>query len=140
MNSSPFNLCAKPNYKMRLSARIKWWFKCRKYIKERARNGWSSYDVWDFDAYLANIIGGALEFLAHNNMSHPYDFTEEEWKEKLLTISECFKQYNAEPSHPAYEAYQKATERVKNEDGSITVTAPEELLQAWIEEDAHLPK
>ena len=135
MSSSPFDLYAKPGYKMRWFARIKWWFKRRKYIKERARNGWSRYDVWDFDSYLAEVIGGALEFLAHNNMSHSYDITDEEWKTKLLHISECFKQYNVDPPCPAYTAYHEAVERIENEAGSISVSAPQELLAAWRDEE-----
>ena len=39
MDTNAFNLIAKPNYKMRPLARIKWWFRKRKYIKERAEKG-----------------------------------------------------------------------------------------------------
>jgi hypothetical protein len=120
---------------MGLWNRIKWWFRRAKYVWQRAHWGFSEYDVWDFDSYLAHIIGSSLKYLAHHNMSHPYYFSEEDWKAKLLYIAECFRQYNIEPPHPAYEAYQEATERIKNEDGGITVTAPEELLQAWRDED-----
>ena len=135
MENSVYDLTAKLDYKPRLPARIKWWFRRRKYIKERARNGWSRYDVWDFDTYLATVISGALEFLAHNNMSHPYDITDEEWKEKLLTISDCFKLYTTELPCPSYEAYKAALGRTKNEDGSITYDFPKELSDAWKEEE-----
>lgn len=135
MEHNAFNLIAKPNYKMRLLARVKWWFKKRKYAKQRAERGWCDYDVWDFDTYLAMIIGDGLAYLADAHMSHPWDYTPEEWSEKLLYISKCFKQYTEEPDCPAYEAYRNAVKRIKNEDGSITVEAPDELLEAWREEE-----
>ena len=127
------DLYGKLDYKLSLWKRIKWWFKRRKYIKERAKQGWSCYDVWDFDAYLATIIGSALEYLSKSHMSHPYDMTPEEWSERLKYISDCFKQYNEEPPCPAYEAYRAALERVETP-GCVTVSAPEELAAAWREE------
>ena len=133
MKNNVFDLTAKPTYKPRLLARVKWWFRRRKYIKERAQKGWSSYDVWDFDAYLATVIGGALEFLAHSHMSHPYDRTPEEWSEQLLYISKCFKQYTEEPPCPAYEAWCAACRRETTK-GSVTITGPDDLAQAWREE------
>lgn len=135
MDANAFNLIAKPNYKMRPLARIKWWFRKRKFIKERAMRGWSRYDAWDFDTYLAMVIGDALEYLAGSHMSHPWDYTPEEWSEKLTYISKCFKQYTEEPECPAYEAYHAATECIKNEDGSFTFNTPEGLKQAWLEEE-----
>jgi hypothetical protein len=133
MEPSVYDLTSKPNYKMNLFMRIKWWLRRRKYIKERAKRGWSSYDVWDFDTYLATVISGALEFLAHSHMSHPYDYTPEDWSEKLSYISKCFKQYLEEPPCPAYEAWCAACERVATE-GSVTITGSDELAQAWHEE------
>lgn len=134
MEQTDFDLTAKLSYKPRLLARIKWWFRRYKYIKERAKKGWSSYDVWDFDAYLATVIGGGLEFLAHSHMSHPYYITPKEWAERLQYIANCFKQYNEEPPCPAYDAYRAAclTERKK---GCVTIFSNEELVRAWREEE-----
>lgn len=73
MEHNAFDLTAKPNYKMRPLARIKWWFKSRKYIKERAKRGWSRYDAWDFDTYLAMVIGDALEYLAGSHNMFPLE-------------------------------------------------------------------
>lgn len=135
MSSNPFDLTAKLAYRPRLLARIKWWYQRRKYIKERAKNGWSSYDVWDFDTYLASVIGGALEFLANSHMSHPYNYTPEEWSARLQYIADCFKQYNEEKDCPAYTAYREAcTREVK--DGEVTILGPDGLLHAWREEEA----
>lgn len=134
MAYNPFDLTAKLDYKPRLLARIKWWFKRRKYIKERARKGWSSYDVWDFDTYLAQTIAGALEFLASAHMSHPWDYSPEEWSEKLLYISKCFKQYNEESDCPAYKAYHESC-LIEREKGKVTVFGDDKLLKAWREEE-----
>ena len=134
MEQTTFDLTAKLDYKPRLAARIKWWFRRRKYIKERAKNGWSSYDAWDFDTYLAQVISGALEFLSQGHMSHSYECTPEEWSEKLHYIAECFKQYNEEPDCPAYRAYHEAISREKI-NGGITLSMPEELYKAWREEE-----
>ena len=135
MSYNPFDLTAKLDYKPRLLARIKWWFRRRKYIKERAQKCWSSYDVWDFDTYLARTISTALEFLAQNHMSHPSDMTEEEWEAKLRAVSECFRVYYTELPCPAYELYRDATVRITNPDKSISVDAPDHLFKAWREEE-----
>lgn len=134
MESNAYDLTTGPGCKMGPFARLKWSRRNREYIKERAQKGWSKYDVWDFDCYLAKVISEGLEFLSKNHMSHPYDVTPEEWSEKLAYISKCFKQYLEEPECPAYEAYHRAcvTEREK---GCVSVSAPEELLQAWREEE-----
>ena len=136
MEYNPFDLTAKPDHKPRLFSRIKWWFVKRKYIKERAQKGWSAYDVWDFDAYLAMTISGALEFLAQKHMSHSWELTEEEWETKLKTIADCFKQYNEEPENLAYEAWRATVKREESEKGCVTISGgDEDLLRAWKEEE-----
>ena len=136
MSYNPFDLTAKLDYKPRLIARIKWWFKRRKYIKERAKNGWSSYDAWSFDTYLARVISGALEFLSQGHMSHPYEYTPEEWSEKLHYIAECFKQYNEDPPCPAYTAWHESVLREETKKGCVTISGgDEELYKAWFEEE-----
>lgn len=136
MAYNPFDLYAKLDYKPHWTARVKWFFKRRKYVRERARQGWSSYDVWDFDAYLAQLIGGAMEFLAQNNMSRPWEYTDDEWKEKLLHISECFKQYNIEAPTPAYDAWRASVHREESENGCVTVSGGDPgLSRLWKEEE-----
>lgn len=136
MSYNPFDLTAKLDYKPRLVARIKWWFKRRKYIKERAQKGWSSYDAWSFDAYLAQLIGGALEFLSTRHMSHPYDITPEEWTEQLQYIANCFKQYNEDAECSSYRAWRDSVCREETRPGCVTVSGgDQELLRAWHEEE-----
>jgi hypothetical protein len=133
-NMSILNLYAKPGYKMTLWQRIEWWYKRHKCARQRARWGFSEYDVWDLDCYLSELIGDMAKYLAEHNMSHPYDVTTEEWQTILNTISKCFKQYNIERPTPAYEAYDKAMTRI-SEPGCVTVKAPIELLEAWRAEE-----
>ena len=137
MEANAFNLIAKPNYKMRPLARIKWWFRKRKYIKQRAERGWSDYDVWDFGTYLAMVIGDGLAHLAGAHMSHPWDYTPKEWSEKLLYISKCFKQYTEEPENQFFEAYDKA-KIIERKEGCVTITDDEELRKAYLDEEKRL--
>lgn len=132
---SILNLYAKPGYRMGLWKRIKWWFRRAKYARQRARWGFSEYDVWDMDTYLAELIGDMTAYLADHNMSHPYDATNEEWQDTLRTISRCFKQYNIERPCPAYEAYRNAIVRASDLGKSVTVEAPERFVKAWREEE-----
>lgn len=132
---SILNLYAKQNYKMGVFKRIKWWMRREKFKWQRALWGFSEYDVWDLDAYLADLLRDMFAYLAKHHISHPYDVTSEEWQQILINISECFAQYNRELPIPAYDAYNAATTRIKNEDGSITFEAPEGLLEAWCEEE-----
>ena len=132
------NLYAKPEYKMRLLARVKWWFRRAKYARQRARWGFSEYDVWDMDTYLAELIGNMAEYLSEHTNSYPYDMDEKDWKAILKTISKCFKQYNIERPCLAYEEYQASLVR-KTEDEEfgrvVTFDVPEEVAKTWAEEE-----
>ena len=132
------NLYAKSEYKMRPLARIKWWFKRAKYARQRARWGFSEYDVWDMDTYLAELIGNMTKYLSEHTHSHPYDIDDKGWRDILQTISKCFKQYNIERLCPAYEAYQE-NKLALVENGRfgkcVTVSAPDYLLEVWKEEE-----
>lgn len=131
---SILNLYVKSSCKMSLRNRIKWWFRRAKYVWQRAHWGFSEYDVWDFETYHAELIAAMLSYLAEHGMSHPWDITDEEWKTTLKTIAVCFKQWNEDLPTPAYDAFRAATKRMKNDDGSVSVEAPDELYEAWREE------
>lgn len=133
--ATTLNLYAKPMYKMRLRDRVKWWFRRAKYVRQRARWGFSEYDIQDLDSYLAELIGNMTDYLAKHNKSHPTEISDEDWKIILITISKCFKQYNIEKPCPSYEAYHNAATFTINPDNSITVEAPDHLLNAWKKEE-----
>ena len=132
---SMLNLYAKPGYKMGFFKYIGWMFRRHKYARQRARWGFCEKDVWDFDAYHSELVAAALRFWADNTNSHPYEVSEDDWKKLLKNIADCFAIWNQELPTPAYDAYRKAVKRIKNEDGSVTVEVPDELLRAWREEE-----
>ena len=87
------------------------------------------------DTYLSELLRDMLAFLAKHHCSHPYDITPEQWQQDLINASECFAQYTRKFPTPAYDAYCDATVRSINDDGSVTVETPTELLEAWRAED-----
>ena len=64
------NLYAKPGYRMSIWKRIKWWFRRAKYARQRARWGFSEYDVWDFEAYHAELVAAMMRYWAKHNHSY----------------------------------------------------------------------
>lgn len=131
---SILNLYAKPAYRMRLKDRIKWWFRRAKYARQRARWGFSEYDVWDFESYHAELIGAMMRYWAKHNHSYHPEMTDEEWKAVLNKIAECFEFWSKDLPTPAYEAFHKAVVRTEGK-GCVTVEAPDELFQAWRAEE-----
>lgn len=137
MEYNPFDLTVNPYKRCGLITRFKNWRRRRKFIKERAEKGWSRYDAWDFDVYLAIVISGGLECLAKRHYSLPHGYTSEEWSKKLLYIAECFKQYLEEPENQFFEAYDNA-KIIERKDGCITLTDNEELRRAYLDEEKRL--
>ena len=130
------NLYEKAGYKMTLRERVKWWFRRRKFIRQRARQGYCDGDLWDINCYLAEVIGAMTRDLAHRHCSHPADMTEEEWESILYWVSEKFRQYNIERPRPSYEAFNKARiVSVNSPDNSISIEYPDHLYKAWREEE-----
>jgi hypothetical protein len=130
------DLYAKPEYKMKLLERIKWWIRREKFKWQRARWGFSSYDVWDMDHYLAELISEMLLYKAKFGMSHPWDMSSEDWQQWLIDTAAMFKEYGRDfPESEEYKAFCAAKKTIKNEDGSITVEYDEELSKAWLERE-----
>lgn len=123
------------SYKMSPIQHIKWLIKRHKYIRQRARQGFSEFDVWSFMDYHAELVSSMTKYLAEHNMSHPAEVSDEEWKQILTTISDCFAFWNKDLPCPAYEEYKRNTQRYKNSDGSITVYAPDDILERWRAEE-----
>ena len=133
---SILNLYAKPEYKMRPLERIKWWIRREKYKWQRVHWGFSAYDVWDMDHYLAELISEMLLYKAKFGMSHPYYMSPEDWQQWLIDTAAMFKEYGREFSETEeYRAFCAAKKTIKNEDGSITVEYDEELSKAWLERE-----
>lgn len=128
------NLYAKPGYKMNLRDRIKWWFRRREYARQRARWGFSEHDVWNFDAYLADLLRDMFAYWAKHHCSRPHELSAEEWQQTLINISECFAQYNRDFPTPAYDAFHAAVSRTRVE-GGVELGYSNDLLAAWREEE-----
>ena len=83
------NLYEKPGYEMKLFERIKWWFRRRKYARQRARWGFSSYDVWDMDHCFIDTLKPMMEQMLRTYNSHPGEITAEEWEDTLREMIAC---------------------------------------------------
>lgn len=130
------NLYEKPGYKMKPLERIKWWIRREKFKWQRARWGFSAYDTWDMDHYLAELISEMLLYKAKFGMSHPYDMSSSDWQQWLIDTAAMFKEYGRDfPESEEYKAFCASKKSTKNEDGSVTVECDEELAKAWLERE-----
>ena len=68
----------------------KWWRNWRRVIRhrrQRARRGFSSYDAWNLDGYLAQMIADSVRWLRENGHGYPSSFNGiEEWNAVLERI------------------------------------------------------
>lgn len=80
---------------------------------QRARRGYSTSDVYDFDGHLAQIIAGGIREFREENIGHPMDLTPEEWDAILAEIQEGFEIYVAEGGWPVGEGEEENTRKVK---------------------------
>src|SRR5258707_987108 len=61
-----------------------------KHWYQRARRGYSVFDMWNADAYLADVIAGSAEWFFHHASGHPSNLSEDEWSDVLLSIRDGF--------------------------------------------------
>lgn len=66
--------------------RVKWFI-------QRGRRGWADCDVWNFDTYLARVIGEGAAKLRDISHGHPGELNEFEWSEILSQIAHGFRMY-----------------------------------------------
>lgn len=83
---------------------------------ERVLNGYSEYDWWSFDTYLADVIvSGCIRFRDHG-MGYPGLLTEEEWTRRLNIIIEGFtllgSKFDESTAYGMYSSEQKRTIRI----------------------------
>lgn len=70
--------------------------KWKKHQRQRVKYGYSIYDWWNFDSYIAGVIAHATERFASQGMGHPMSHTEATWKELCLSISEPLAKWASE--------------------------------------------
>jgi hypothetical protein len=67
---------------------ISWFFKSFKYAAQRAKRGYSDYDLYDFGDYVAGMIACGLEDFSNKTQAYPVAEKDiEDWKEKLRRAS-----------------------------------------------------
>jgi hypothetical protein len=133
---SILNLYERQAYKMGPVKRLKWWYRRWKFKWQRALWGFSAYDTWDMDHYLAELISEMLLYKVKFGMSYFNDMTEEESQQWLIDTAAMFKEYSRDfPESEEYKAFCAAKKTTKNEDGSVTVEFDEELSKAWLERE-----
>ena len=106
-----------------------------KFKWQRALWGFSAFDTWDMDVYLADLIGDMLLYKAKFGNFWVEDMSEEEAQQWLIDTAEMFKTYNLDLPTPSYEKYKESVTHIKNEDGSITTESDDALAKAWMEEE-----
>lgn len=95
----------------------------RKVMKfwQRGSRGWSEEDTWNLDTYIAEVLGGSLQYLSENNHGAPGGYPTEnpendtdfdQWDADLRRWATAFREY-AEPvdAYLPYSEYWKEQER-----------------------------
>ncbi len=62
--------------------------KLERHRSERSENGFSTFDWWSFDTYIAGVIGRAVLKFRDDGMGHPPNMTEEEFNTLCTEIGE----------------------------------------------------
>ena len=61
-----------------------------KYAYQRITKGYCDTDLWNLDYYLICLLSEALKEFSETTYSYPMNLTEEEWRQKLLEMSNHF--------------------------------------------------
>jgi hypothetical protein len=100
--------------------------KLERHRKERSENGFSTFDWWSFDTYIAGVIGNAVLKFANEGMGYPGDMTEESWKAFCLEIAEPLIKYSEDKfdlslkeEEELYEEVQKAMHKFADRFGTF---------------------
>lgn len=59
-----------------------------RWSKQRWRRGWSDYDAWGFDYYLARVIAEGVSYMREIAHGYPNGSTPEEWAQILQEIED----------------------------------------------------
>lgn len=69
--------------------------KLGKHWYQRARRGYSVFDMWNAEIYLADVIAGSAEWFFYHGNSVPNNLSEDDWNDVLLAIRDGFADFAA---------------------------------------------
>lgn len=92
---------------------IKNFFRTIKWAWQRATKGYCTWDLWDLDAHLIQLLPTALRDFKKDNIGHPAELTPEEWDKTIDEMIDHFEKaylytYSPEKYCESYDTY-KAT-------------------------------
>lgn len=88
------SLFVKPPYRKRcVFKNLDWLFYQVKAFFQRGKNGYSGYDLVDFDCYLTHILAHGLHDFVENTCTTPNGFTDDEWHDYVAEMAQHF--YNS---------------------------------------------
>lgn len=130
---------------------IPWFFRTLKFCIQRARRGFSDYDVWNLDSYLAILIKESLIHLADTAHGYPNNTDDmESWQSTLIDTAEYFHKYYEEDttqSIDAYTSYLRLKEQLLKEhpnadERDLLMISPAlvALRDLWLHEDDKIEK
>ena len=70
--------------------------------RERAKNGFSTYDWWNFNSYLSWVIRQGLARFRDGGVGFPVGLTEEEWDQILEKMIDAFEAFEELESMKSY--------------------------------------
>lgn len=68
--------------------------KLKRHRSERSKNGFSTFDWWSFDTYIAGVIGRAVAKFRDDGVGYPGDMTPESFNKLCTEISEPLIEYS----------------------------------------------
>lgn len=99
----------------------------KKHKRQRVKYGYSVYDWWNFDSYIAGVIAHALDRFVRQGMGHPAHHTEDSWDHLCLSISEPLAKWasdnrwklSADDTTKLYEQVQEALHKFADNFGAF---------------------
>ena len=112
---------------------IKSFFKRKKYIKERAREGFCSSDLWDYDEYLVNLIVESLKSFIEKNQGYPDSNYGSigDFHEAIKDVIKCLEIYIHPRKNPVDIKSDNVCLDIELGEKPVTIKAPEKDKEAW---------
>lgn len=63
---------------------------------QRYQRGFSDYDMWNFDHFLADVVAAGCRWMIERGRSFPQGWSVEEWHNELAALAAGFSQRNGD--------------------------------------------